>query len=182
MQVLLGPAQERHGAPGGGQGRATRFLSSTARCFVPETSPEIIQRSLTLVAFHLDCLLFVPEAHLKPLKDASSDENGRLEGPGGGGPAEPARHHELHPGEAVQVELMKHKLKPSGTKRLKLRCDILLSTSAFNSTCAATPWRCPSTARRRTRRGAGRSAACRAHSSTAVFPEPMTLATSSTTL
>ena len=27
---------------------------------------------------------------------------------------------------------MKPKLKPPGTKRLKLKCDILLSTSAFN--------------------------------------------------
>jgi len=27
---------------------------------------------------------------------------------------------------------MKFKLKPPGTKRLKLHCDILLSTSAFN--------------------------------------------------
>jgi hypothetical protein len=32
----------------------------------------------------------------------------------------------------VQVDPMKPKLKPPGTKRLKLRCDILLLTSAFN--------------------------------------------------
>jgi len=37
------------------------------------------------------------------------------------------------PGEAVQVESMKPKLKPPGTERLKLKCDILLSTSAFKS-------------------------------------------------
>jgi len=31
----------------------------------------------------------------------------------------------------VQVEPMKPKLKPPGTKRSKLKCGILLSTSAF---------------------------------------------------
>jgi len=31
----------------------------------------------------------------------------------------------------VQVETMKPKLKPPGTKRLKLKCDVLLSTLAF---------------------------------------------------
>jgi hypothetical protein len=31
----------------------------------------------------------------------------------------------------VQVDPSKLKLKPPGTKRLKLMCDILLSTSAF---------------------------------------------------
>jgi len=31
----------------------------------------------------------------------------------------------------VQVDPIKPKLKPPGTKRLKLTCDILLSTSAF---------------------------------------------------
>jgi hypothetical protein len=31
----------------------------------------------------------------------------------------------------VQVDTIKPKLKPPGTKRLKLKCDILLSTSAF---------------------------------------------------
>ena len=34
-------------------------------------------------------------------------------------------------GRAVQVEPIKPKLKPPGTKRLKLKCVILLSTSAF---------------------------------------------------
>jgi len=34
-------------------------------------------------------------------------------------------------GRAVQVHPMKSKLKPPGTKRLKLKCDIMLSTSAF---------------------------------------------------
>ena len=39
---------------------------------------------------------------------------------------------ELHAhGRAVQVDSIKPKLKPPGTKRLKLNCDILLSTSAF---------------------------------------------------
>ena len=32
----------------------------------------------------------------------------------------------------MQVEPFKPKLKPPGAKRLKLKCDILLSTSAFN--------------------------------------------------
>ena len=40
--------------------------------------------------------------------------------------------HGLAHGRAVQVDPMKPKLKPSGTKRLKLKCDILPSTSAFN--------------------------------------------------
>ena len=31
----------------------------------------------------------------------------------------------------MQVDPMKPKLKPPGTKRLRLKCDILLSTSAF---------------------------------------------------
>jgi hypothetical protein len=35
-------------------------------------------------------------------------------------------------GEAVQVDPFKLKLKPPGAKRLKLKCDTLLSTSAFN--------------------------------------------------
>ena len=34
-------------------------------------------------------------------------------------------------GRAVQVAPMKPKLKPPGTKCLKLNCDMLLSTSAF---------------------------------------------------
>jgi hypothetical protein len=34
-------------------------------------------------------------------------------------------------GEAVQVDPFKLMLKPPGTKRLKLNCDELLSTSAF---------------------------------------------------
>jgi hypothetical protein len=36
-------------------------------------------------------------------------------------------------GTAVQVDPIKPKLKPPGTKLLKLKCDILLSTSAFKS-------------------------------------------------
>ena len=32
----------------------------------------------------------------------------------------------------MQVDPMKPKLKPPGTKPLKLKCNILLSTSAFN--------------------------------------------------
>jgi hypothetical protein len=44
------------------------------------------------------------------------------------GRAPAARHR---PGGVVQVDPMKPKSKPPGTKRLKLKCDILLSTSAF---------------------------------------------------
>ena len=36
-----------------------------------------------------------------------------------------------HPGRAVQVDPIKPTLKPPGTKRLKLKCDILGLTSAF---------------------------------------------------
>jgi hypothetical protein len=35
-------------------------------------------------------------------------------------------------GRAVQVEPVKHMLKPPGTKHLQLKCDILLSTFAFS--------------------------------------------------
>ncbi len=34
-------------------------------------------------------------------------------------------------GRAVQVDPLKYKLKAPGAKRLKLTCDIVLSTSAF---------------------------------------------------
>jgi len=34
-------------------------------------------------------------------------------------------------GRAVQVDPIKPALKAPGTKRLKLKCDVLLSTSAF---------------------------------------------------
>jgi len=34
-------------------------------------------------------------------------------------------------GRTVQVDPLKPKLKPPGTRRLKLKCDTLLSTSAF---------------------------------------------------
>jgi hypothetical protein len=37
----------------------------------------------------------------------------------------------IYQGEAVQVELMKPKLKAPGTKRLKLKYDNLLSSIAF---------------------------------------------------
>jgi len=36
-------------------------------------------------------------------------------------------------GGAVQVDPIKLKLKPPGTERLRLKCDILLSSSAFKS-------------------------------------------------
>jgi hypothetical protein len=35
------------------------------------------------------------------------------------------------PGRAVQVDPIKPTLRAPGTKRLKLNCDVLLSTSAF---------------------------------------------------
>jgi hypothetical protein len=37
-------------------------------------------------------------------------------------------------GRAAQVDPVKPNLKPPGTQRLKLKCDILLSTSAFGFT------------------------------------------------
>jgi len=40
---------------------------------------------------------------------------------------QPGRRH----GSAVQVDPIKTKLTPPGTKRLKVKCDLLLSTSAF---------------------------------------------------
>ena len=50
-------------------------------------------------------------------------------------PARPLRLvllHALPPGKAVQVDpTMKPKLKPPGTKRLKLKCDVLPSNFAF---------------------------------------------------
>jgi hypothetical protein len=62
-----------------------------------------------------------------------------------------------NPGRAVRIDPMKPKLKAPGTERLKLKCDILLSTSAFKfllrrytlrrsaccrrrSKCTATTW------------------------------------------
>ena len=42
-------------------------------------------------------------------------------------PGRAARQH----GRAVQVDPIKPKLKPPGTKRLKLNCNKLLSASAF---------------------------------------------------
>jgi hypothetical protein len=50
-------------------------------------------------------------------------------------------------GRAVKVDPMKPKLKPPGTQRLKLKCNILLSNSAFKfnlrrcirASCT-TPW------------------------------------------
>ena len=48
-----------------------------------------------------------------------------VHGPVGRGP------HVRAPGGAVQVDPMKPKLKPPGTKRLKLKCDVLLSNFAF---------------------------------------------------
>ena len=51
-------------------------------------------------------------------------------------------------GRAVQVDPMKPKLKPPGTNRLKLKCDILLSTSAFKVNLRRYTW---ASARCRTR-------------------------------
>ena len=49
-------------------------------------------------------------------------------GGAGAGVSDDSRH--VH-GRAVQGAPMKPQLKPPGTQRLKLNCDILLSTSAF---------------------------------------------------
>ena len=40
-------------------------------------------------------------------------------------------HRRRHPGRAVQVDSIDPKLKPPGTKRLKVKCDVLLLTYAF---------------------------------------------------
>ena len=42
-----------------------------------------------------------------------------------------ARQEPVRQGRALQVDPMKPKLKPRGTKLLKLKCDILLQNSAF---------------------------------------------------
>jgi hypothetical protein len=39
--------------------------------------------------------------------------------------------HQAHCGRVVQLDPVKPTLKPTGAKRLKLKCDVLLSTSAF---------------------------------------------------
>jgi hypothetical protein len=75
---------------------------------------------------------------------------GAREGPLGGGATITLRGHNFAPSEwlscvfgslrrAVQVDPMKPMLNLPGTERLKLNCDIPLSTSASNSFCAATP-------------------------------------------
>ena len=48
-----------------------------------------------------------------------------------GGGARPHLRPAVAQGRAVQFDPMKPKLKPPGTKRSKLNCDVLLSTSAF---------------------------------------------------
>ena len=45
--------------------------------------------------------------------------------------APPGAGHARQPGRAVQVDPMKPTLKPPGTKRLKLKCDVPLSSFAF---------------------------------------------------
>ena len=47
------------------------------------------------------------------------------------GPAARRGGARCHRGREVQVHPIKSNLKPPGTKRLKLKCDILLSTYAF---------------------------------------------------
>ena len=47
-------------------------------------------------------------------------------------PEDAGAEHRDEPGRAVQVEPRKPMLKPPGTEHLKLNCDILLSTFAFN--------------------------------------------------
>jgi len=71
-------------------------------------------------------------------------------------------------GRAVQVDPMKPMVKPPGTERLKLKCDILLSTSAFKSNL------------RRYRAGSGESTSPRTTSgrSAANSPEPGSTGTS----
>jgi len=52
--------------------------------------------------------------------------------------AESGQHEML--GEAVQVDPIKPKLKPPGTKRLKLKYDELLSTFAFKFNLRRYSW------------------------------------------
>jgi hypothetical protein len=52
-------------------------------------------------------------------------------GPGCGRAPHGLRRRVPHEGRVLQVDPMKPKLKPPGTKRLKLKCDLSLSTSAF---------------------------------------------------
>ena len=71
---------------------------------------------------------------VEPAGDGRSD----IGGGGGGGLVSPssaaavsAQASAAVDGKAVQVDPMKPKLTPPGTQRLKLMCDMLLSTSAF---------------------------------------------------
>ena len=70
-----------------------------------------------------------------------ADDHGQLRGLPGPPPQvlrSLTRHHQpllpgpVHPGEAVQVDPIKPKLKAPGTKRLKLEYDTLLLSFAFN--------------------------------------------------
>ena len=49
-------------------------------------------------------------------------------------------------GSAVQVDPIKPELKPPGTKRLKLNCYVLLSTSAFKFNLRCYTWGPPASA------------------------------------
>jgi hypothetical protein len=56
--------------------------------------------------------------------------------------------HHRRLGEAVQVDPMKPELKPPGSKLIKLKCDIMLSTSGFKFNLRRYSWAtCASAAR-----------------------------------
>jgi hypothetical protein len=79
--------------------------------------------------------------------DEKKDDEGLvLDGAGGIDEEEVARKEEIRKrlaaslGRAVQVDPIKPKLKPLATKRLKVKCDILLSTTAFKFNLRRYTW------------------------------------------
>jgi homoserine acetyltransferase len=78
---------------------------------------------ITLTTSHDD---FYNQSPTAAVDDAASGFHAAL---GRDGMKKPSSHADL--GKAVQVDPIKPRLKPHGTKRLKLNCDILLSTFAF---------------------------------------------------
>ena len=68
---------------------------------------------------------YPPYALLSPATEREQERK-RVYGPGRRNP-----YFVYYTGRAVQVDPMKPMLEPPATKRLKLNCDILLSTSAF---------------------------------------------------
>ena len=105
------------------------FLSESSDAVSQETRVTRFQNALDDVAGNI----------YQALEEAEGDP--QAQGPGGGGrrrrrgggcrQRRGRRRRSWHQGRAVQVDPMKPQLKLPGTKRLKLECDVLLSTSAF---------------------------------------------------